>query len=70
MIRGTFQFPLLFGATLIVIIVGFYNRRKLFPEVEEIKRKKATQRRQEAIEFKQKVADGVRERRAAREKKT
>ena len=66
MIRLT-AFPVLFGATLLAFAVGFYNRRKFFPEVEEIQRKKAIEAHYQAIEFKSKVAEGVRK---ERERKT
>ena len=50
-----------------VFAIGFYNRRKLFPEVEEIQRQKAITSHYNAIEFKSKVAEGVRK---EREKKS
>ena len=56
-------FPVLFGASLLAFAVGFYNRRKLFPEVEEIQRQKAIESHYQAIEFKSKVAEGVRKER-------
>ena len=59
MVRLT-AFPVLFGASLVVFAVGFYNRRRLFPEVEEIQRKKAIESHYQAIEFQSKVAEGVR----------
>ena len=68
MVRLT-PFPLLFGGCLIVFAWGFYNRRNFFPEVEDINRQKAIERYQEAIDFKKKVAEGVkkeRERKAAK----
>lgn len=62
MVRLT-AFPVLFGASLLVFAIGFYNRRKLFPEVEEIHRQKALESHYQAIEFKSKVAEGVRKER-------
>lgn len=64
-------FPLLFGGCLVGFALGFYNRRKLFPEVEEINRQKAIKNYQEAVQFREKVAVGVqkeRERKAAQRK--
>ena len=34
-------FPVVFGASLVILAAGFYNRRKLFPEVETINQRKA-----------------------------
>lgn len=62
MVRLT-AFPVLFGASLVAFAVAFYNRRKLFPEVEEIQRQKARESHYQAIEFKSKVAEGVRKER-------
>ena len=62
------KFPLVFGGTLAVLVVGFHYRRRLFPEVEEIHRRRAAETEQQAAEFKQKLAEGIkreRERRAA-----
>lgn len=62
MVRLT-AFPVLFGATLLAFAVGFFNRRKFFPEVEKIQREKAVEGHYHAIEFKSTVAEGVRKER-------
>ena len=56
-------FPILFGASLVGFAVGFINRRKLFPEIEEIHREKAILSHYQAIDFKTKVAEGVKKER-------
>lgn len=56
-------FPVLFGTTLVGFAVAFINRRKLFPEIEEIHREKAILSHFQAIDFKTKVAEGVKEER-------
>lgn len=53
-------FPVIFGASLLVFVVGFYNRRKLFPEIEEIHQKKAIESHYQAIAFKSNLAEAVR----------
>lgn len=66
------QFPLVFGGCLIVFAWGFHNRRKLFPEVEEIHRQRAIETHQQAVEFQQKFAEGIKkekERKAAADHK-
>lgn len=60
-------FPLVFGGALVLLTVGFYNRRKLFPEVEEIQRRKARESHSQAQEFRASVAEGLRK---EREKKS
>lgn len=63
-----FQFPLVFGGCLLALAVGFHYRRKLFPEVEQIHRKRAIETQEQAVEFQQKLAEGIkkeRERKAA-----
>lgn len=63
-----FQFPLVFGGCLLVFAVGFRNWKQYFPEVEAIHRQRALETHQQALEFKQKVAEGIkkeRERKAA-----
>ena len=62
MVRLT-AFPVVFGVSLVIFAIGFFNRRKLFPEVEEIQRQKAVESHYQAIEFKSKVAEGVRKER-------
>lgn len=57
-------FPVVFGASLVILAAGFYNRRKLFPEVETINQKKARESHYQAVEFRTKVAEGVKLRRA------
>ena len=52
-------FPLAFGSCLICFMVGFYNRRKFFPEVDEIHHQRAIETQIQAVEFQQKVAEGV-----------
>ena len=67
MVRAT-PFPFVFGGCLVFFVVGFYNRRRLFPEVEEIREQRAAEKAQQAAEFKEKFAAGLkkeRERRAA-----
>lgn len=61
-------FPLAFGTTLIVFACGFYNRKKLLSEVDEIKEQRAVERRQQTLEFQEKFTAGIkreRERKAA-----
>lgn len=62
-------FPLVFGGCLIAFAWGFYNRRKLFPEVEVIKRQKAIDSHQQAREFKEKVAEGIKREREKKQAK-
>jgi len=62
MVRIT-AFPVIFGASLVALTVGFYNRRKFFPEVEEIHERKARESHFQAQEFKVKVAEGVKKKR-------
>ena len=52
-------FPVIFGASLLAFIVGFYNRKKLFPEIEEIHRKNAIEGHYQAIAFKSNLAEAV-----------
>lgn len=52
-------YPIVFGATLIVLAVAFHGRRKLFPEVFEEQRRLAIEGRRKAQEFKTEVAEGV-----------
>lgn len=52
-------FPLTFGGCLIFFVWGFVNRRRWFPEVEEIHRKRAIETKQQAEEFKEKLAEGL-----------
>ena len=59
-------FPVVFGGALLVFVTAFYNRRKLFPEVDEIHRKKALESHVQAIEFKARVAEGVRRERQSK----
>lgn len=63
MVRLT-PFPLAFGGCLIFFVWGFVNRRKWFPEVEDIHRQRAIEKKQEAEEFKTKLAEGVKRERA------
>ena len=51
--------PLVFGGFLLCFAIGFYNRRKFFPEVEEIHHQRAIETQIQAVEFQQKVAEGV-----------
>lgn len=57
-------FPVVFGASLVILAASFYNRRKLFPEVETINQRKARESHYQAVEFRTKVAEGVKLRRA------
>ena len=57
-------FPVVFGASLVILVAGFYNRRKLFPEVETINQRKARESHYQAVEFRTKVAEGVKLKRA------
>lgn len=71
MVRLT-VFPLAFGGCLICFSWGFVNRKRLFPEVEEIHRLRAIEKQQEVVEFREKFAEGLkkeREKKAEREKK-
>ena len=52
-------FPVVFGASFLGLAVAFYNRKKLFPEVEEAKWQKAWESHYQAVEFRAKVAEGV-----------
>ena len=52
-------YPIVFGATLVVLVVTFHGRRKLFPEVFEEQRRLAIEGRRKAQEFKAEVAQGV-----------
>lgn len=52
-------FPLAFGGILLCFAVGFYNRRKFFPDVEEIHHQRAIETQIQALQFQQKVAEGV-----------
>ena len=66
-------FPLAFGTCLLCFAVGFYNRRRFFPDVEEIHHQRAIETQIQAVEFQQKVAEGVqrireKKRREAQEK--
>ena len=65
-----YRYPLLFGGFVAAFAVGFINRHKLFPEVEEIHREKAVLSHFQAIEFKNKVAEGVRKEREERKTST
>ena len=47
-----------------ILAASFYNRRKLFPEVETINQRKARESHYQAVEFRTKVAEGVKLRRA------
>ncbi len=70
MVRLT-PFPLVFGSCLVVFAWGFVYRRKLFPEVEEIKRQRAVEKQRQAVEFRQKFAEGIkreRDKKAAEQK--
>ena len=49
-------FPILFGGFLVAFTVGFYNRRKLFPEVDEINHQKTLESRAQAVELRSQVA--------------
>ncbi len=58
---------------MICFVWGFYNRRKFFPEVEEIHHQRAIETQIQAVEFQRKVAEGVqrireKKRREAQEK--
>lgn len=67
MVRRT-AFPVIFGASLLVFVLGFYNRRKLFPEIEKIHQKQAEESHYQAIAFKHQVAEALKkeqERKAA-----
>ena len=66
MVRLT-AFPVVFGVSLVAFAIGFYNRRKFFQEVEDIQQRKAVESHYQAIEFKSKVAEGVKK---ERQKKT
>ena len=59
-------FPVAFGCALLALAIGFVNRRKLFPEVEEIHRKRALESHHQAVEFKARVAEGVKRERGKR----
>ena len=59
-------FPIVFSGALVVFTVGFCNRRKLFPEVDEINRRKAEEGRVQAVAFKSQVAAGVKREREQR----
>lgn len=53
---------------MIVFACGFYNRKKLLSEVEEIKQRRAVERRQQTLEFQEKFTAGIkreREKKAA-----
>lgn len=56
-------FPVVFGASFVVLAVAFFNRMKFFPGLEEKKRKKAWESHYQALEFKAKVAEGIRKKR-------
>ena len=62
MVRAT-VFPVIFGASLVALSIAFYNRRKFFPEVEEIHQRKSVESHVQAQEFKVKVAEGVKKKR-------
>ena len=57
-------FPLAFGGCLIFFAWGFVNRRKWFPEVEDVHRRRAIEKNQQAEEFKAKLAEGIKKERA------
>lgn len=63
-------FPIVFCGALVVFTVGFCNRRKLFPEVDEINRRKAEESRVQAVAFKSQVAAGVKREREQRREVT
>jgi hypothetical protein len=52
-------YPVVFGATLVVLAVAFHGRRRLFPEVFEEQRRLAIEGRRRAQEIKAAVAKGV-----------
>ena len=54
------SYPIVFGATLIVLAVAFHGRRKLFPEVFEEQRRQAIEGRRRAQEIGSAVAEGMR----------
>lgn len=62
-------FPLLFGASLLAFGVGFVNRKKFFPEIEQIHQERAIQSHYQAIDFQNKVAEGVRQERQQKKEK-
>ncbi len=63
-------FPLLFGASLLAFGLGFINRKKFFPEIEQIHKERAIQSHYQAIDFQTKVAEGVRRERQQKKEKT
>jgi hypothetical protein len=70
MVRLT-PFPFVFGGCVVVFILGFANRKRLFPEIEEIHRQRDIETRQQAAEFRVKLDEAIkkeRERKAAQKK--
>ena len=55
------SYPIVFGATLVVLVVAFHGRRKLFPEVFEEQRRQAIEGRRRAQEIKSAVAEGMKQ---------
>jgi altronate dehydratase len=52
-------YPITFGVSLLVLGIGYTNRKKLFPEVFEKHQEDAILSHQQANEFKGRVAEGV-----------
>lgn len=52
-------FPAAFAVSLLFLGVAFYNRKSLFSEVFEGKREKYLESRQQALQFKTLVAEGI-----------
>ena len=52
-------FPVIFGASLLAFVVAFFNRRRFFPDIDAIHERKAIETHEQALEFRQRVAEGV-----------
>ena len=56
-------FPVVFGVSVMVLGVAYYNRKSLFSEVFEGRKEKYLESRQQAFQFKALVAEGVKKQR-------
>lgn len=52
-------FPVIFSAVLVLAAATFYNRRTLLPGSDESRLQKVIESHQQAVEFKARVAEGV-----------